>query len=205
MEMRVNGSVVKSERRKRAWSQEHLAAVSGLGRRTIQRIETGGTASYESIHALAAAFSLQVQDLAVEPPESGSSRSVGRNIFLLASMMFSGLIAAVLTTNSWAAMVMLDVGISQNSKLISEGHLLVSEGKEAEMRVDNVIRLVITPTVQDDGKVLLEAQIFEVVNGHFLLLGEPSLITANNKTAEIRTNGRSGELFSVVVTPHADQ
>ena len=52
----LNGGIdtrIRNERLKRAWSQEQLAQVSGLGLRTVQRIENGGKASLETIKALA--------------------------------------------------------------------------------------------------------------------------------------------------------
>lgn len=63
MDMRLNSKRIKSEREKRAWSQEHLANVSGLGVRTIHRIESTGTASLESIKALASVFELEISQL----------------------------------------------------------------------------------------------------------------------------------------------
>jgi transcriptional regulator with XRE-family HTH domain len=57
-------------RQKRAWSQEHLADVTGLALRTIQRIESTGSASYESACAIAACFDLMVGALRADPVES---------------------------------------------------------------------------------------------------------------------------------------
>jgi len=54
---------VKAMREERAWTQEQLAAVSGLNVRTIQRIERGGTASFESLKAVASAFNIDVKEL----------------------------------------------------------------------------------------------------------------------------------------------
>jgi transcriptional regulator with XRE-family HTH domain len=72
MDMKINGDRVKRERQQRAWSQEHLAGATGVSLRTIQRIETTGTASYDSLNALAAVFSLSVAELrlpeAAPPP-----------------------------------------------------------------------------------------------------------------------------------------
>lgn len=65
MEMKVDAKTIRLERERRAWSQEHLAGVSGLGLRTIQRIESNATASYESIKAIAAALNLLAGDLLV--------------------------------------------------------------------------------------------------------------------------------------------
>jgi transcriptional regulator with XRE-family HTH domain len=52
---------VKARREEAGWTQEHLAATSGLSLRTIQRIETTeGRPRPESLQALAAAFSCDV-------------------------------------------------------------------------------------------------------------------------------------------------
>lgn len=65
MDMRVNSNRIRSEREKRAWSQEHLAEVSGLGVRTIHRIEKTGIASLESVKALASVFELEISQLQI--------------------------------------------------------------------------------------------------------------------------------------------
>ncbi|MFC3193667.1 helix-turn-helix domain-containing protein [Marinicella sediminis] len=54
-------------RKERGWSQEKLAAISGLSERTIQRIEKDGSCSLESKLALACAFELSPQDLLQTP------------------------------------------------------------------------------------------------------------------------------------------
>lgn len=63
MEMKLSSETIKSERQKRAWSQQHLAEVAGLGVRTVQRIEATGLASYESAAAIAAGLQVEVEDL----------------------------------------------------------------------------------------------------------------------------------------------
>jgi transcriptional regulator with XRE-family HTH domain len=65
MDMRVDADQIRLERTNRAWSQEHLANVTDLGLRTIQRIEAAGAASNESISAIAAAFQIPVSSLLV--------------------------------------------------------------------------------------------------------------------------------------------
>lgn len=58
--------VVKKLRHKKCWSQEQLATVAGLSVRTIQRIETGGKASLESLTALASVLDVDVPMLVQE-------------------------------------------------------------------------------------------------------------------------------------------
>jgi transcriptional regulator with XRE-family HTH domain len=66
MEMQIDSRLIRLEREKRAWSQEHLATLAGLSLRTIQRIESTELASYESISAISAVLKIPVTDLRVE-------------------------------------------------------------------------------------------------------------------------------------------
>jgi transcriptional regulator with XRE-family HTH domain len=203
MEMKVDRDRLRSEREKRAWSQEHLARASGLSLRTIHRIESSGVASYESVQALAAVFSLQIEEITTPSNRKLGRPSIWRAAAGLAAITFFASTAVFFSGNSRAEQVMLDVGISQNNEDMREGQLLTADGKEAEIQVNDIVRVLITPTIQDDGKVFLSVQIYEIVGGKSVLISEPKLITANNKEAEIRLNGdNTGNTFKVVVTPH---
>lgn len=63
MDVQVDAGVIRLEREKRAWSQEHLAGAAGIGVRTIQRIEATGVASYESVRAISAALEIPLSTL----------------------------------------------------------------------------------------------------------------------------------------------
>jgi transcriptional regulator with XRE-family HTH domain len=62
MKMNINRSLILALRKQRSWSQEELAVAAGLNLRTVQRIETSGSASLQSRKALAAAFNMDVSD-----------------------------------------------------------------------------------------------------------------------------------------------
>jgi transcriptional regulator with XRE-family HTH domain len=62
------GVKVKDLRTRRAWPQEQLAAAAGINVRTIQRIEHGGHAAFETLMALANAFEVDVSELLAAPP-----------------------------------------------------------------------------------------------------------------------------------------
>lgn len=208
MDMNVNGRLIKSERRKRAWSQEHLADVTGLGLRTIQRIEKTGAASYESVRALASVLFLEVDELTRSPGnnqrsnQTAAAPSIRRTLAGSTAAIVVALAAVFALNTSWAEQVMLDISISQNNEEPTVGQLLTAEGKDAEIRIDDAIRVVIAPTIQKDGKIFLSAKIYEFLNGEFVLLAEPKLITADNKEAEIRIDADSGASFTVRITPH---
>ncbi|HTB65734.1 MAG TPA: helix-turn-helix transcriptional regulator [Steroidobacteraceae bacterium] len=100
MDMKLKSAVIRQEREKRAWSQEHLAGVTGLALRTIQRIESTGSASYESAGAIAAVFDLPVTALRegeVEP--AARSPGAGRRFSWhhLVTLLGFCLLAAIFT------------------------------------------------------------------------------------------------------------
>ena len=65
--MKVDGGLVKRLREQKSWSQEHLATVAGVSLRTIQRVESDGTASLETRMALASALSVPAANLGPKP------------------------------------------------------------------------------------------------------------------------------------------
>lgn len=66
MDMKLDKTKLKQLRESKAWSQSHLAQISGISLRTIQRIEKSGVASKESVKSLCATFDVQIVDLTVE-------------------------------------------------------------------------------------------------------------------------------------------
>jgi len=98
--MKLKSAVVRQEREKRAWSQEHLADVTGLALRTIQRIESTGSASYESAGAIAAVFDLPVTALRESEREPAAPTRGVRRWFTwhrLFTVLGFGLVAAIFT------------------------------------------------------------------------------------------------------------
>lgn len=66
----VSGKKIKFLRTNNGWSQEQLAEITGLGLRTIQRIEKEGNCSLESKLALSSAFSTSPNELHDEKEQS---------------------------------------------------------------------------------------------------------------------------------------
>lgn len=63
MDLKAKSSLIRKHRQERMWSQEQLAEISSLSLRTIQRLEGRGSASMESIKALAAVFEMEADSL----------------------------------------------------------------------------------------------------------------------------------------------
>jgi transcriptional regulator with XRE-family HTH domain len=61
----MNETRIATLRLERGWTQEKLAVESGLGVRTIQRIEAGKDASLETISLIARSFGVPMRDLFV--------------------------------------------------------------------------------------------------------------------------------------------
>lgn len=61
--MKINAALVLQLRNARSWSQEELAAATGLNLRTIQRIENEASASLQSKKALASVFDIDIKAL----------------------------------------------------------------------------------------------------------------------------------------------
>ena len=61
--MNISSIKIVSLRKERGWSQEKLAAISGLSERTIQRVEKDGSCSLDTKVALATAFELSPAEL----------------------------------------------------------------------------------------------------------------------------------------------
>ena len=81
MEMKIDTHKLIQLRNAKAWSQQHLAEVSGLSLRTIQRIEKTQSASQESVKAIAAVFNTTPDDIllpaGMDGAMSGSERPDG--------------------------------------------------------------------------------------------------------------------------------
>lgn len=68
--MNINAKLIKDSRTQRHWTQQHLADACGLSLRTIQRVERYGSASNETVAALASVFEIDQKEIvSVKPVE----------------------------------------------------------------------------------------------------------------------------------------
>ena len=68
--MRINAQRVMELRKKCSWSQDELATAAGLNLRTVQRVETSGTASLQTLKAIAAALEADLDDFNRAPEKT---------------------------------------------------------------------------------------------------------------------------------------
>jgi transcriptional regulator with XRE-family HTH domain len=193
MDMKVDSSYIKAQRARRAWSQEHLAEVSGLGLRTIQRIEKTGAASYESARSLAAVFEIDVAELRVAEPVPAPRISVSlRPVLGVVGALVAGG-ALLITTSSFAAdQVLMDVSVAVDSKTddprARAARAVVEDGALVP-EVNNLtlgdLRFEIVPRVQTADRVLLEVSVYERRGSEEVVVSQPRLIAVSGEAAEV--------------------
>lgn len=212
MDMKVDPSYIRAQRERRAWSQEHLAEVAGLGLRTIQRIEKTGAASYESARSLAAVFGMDVADLRVEPPSAAALRtSVALRPVLgvLGALVAGG--ALLVTSSSFAGdKVLMDVSFALDSpegtralttEAVVEDGMLV--GGVNDLRFED-LRFTIVPHVREGGAILLEVGVYERRGDEEFVVTQPRLVALNGEEAAVVIGTPDSRTFRLAITAHVN-
>ena len=201
MDMKIDSTYIKAQRARRAWSQEHLAEVSGLGLRTIQRIEKTGAASYESARSLAAVFEIDVAEIRVADPVVVDPRRVSlslRQVLGVVGALVTGGALLVAPSTFAADKVLMDLSVAVDSKTDEAQTLatkvVVDDGKLVpevnDLKLGD-LRFSIVPRVQTPDRILLEVSIYEKRGDEEVVVSEPRLIAL------------SGEATSVVIDDDA--
>jgi transcriptional regulator with XRE-family HTH domain len=201
VDMHINADFVKAERRRRAWSQEQLASAAGLGLRTIQRLEASGIASNETIKSLAAVFGCSVQDLRVADEASHAVWPLRRALPIATAASVALISGALLITRTWAGEVMLDValgGADPNPKVFK---LLTEEGRQTEARIEQQLRIVLTPTVTENDLILISAEIYGYDGQQYKLLSKPKVLTREGVDAKIQVKLSDGNDVQMSINP----
>jgi transcriptional regulator with XRE-family HTH domain len=200
-EMKLNTDFIKAERERRAWSQNHLADAAGISLRTIQRVESAGTASKETTLAIASALSTSVEQLVIASNTAERKRTGFRFGWPLATATVLLVSSLFIAQHAFAKQLMLDVklgleGEKHDSRLITEA------GEPAEIRVDGKIRVIITPTLTKDGDVFLQTEIYTYKDGDYSLAGKPGLIIKENAEALVTSDSEKTGSYRLAITPH---
>ena len=103
-----------------------------------------------------------------------------------------------------AEQVTLDVGIALNDHdRVRVSRLVTEEGKAAEIRMDDLFKLVIVPMLDEVGSVMLWTAMYEFDGSDYRLVSEPRFAVPGEGTAEIRLASASGNKFDFSITPLA--
>jgi transcriptional regulator with XRE-family HTH domain len=208
MEMQINATLIKQYREQRAWSQNQLADVAGLSMRTIQRIEASGTASYDSVQALASALDCTVEQLRFDPtlgsveikqsPKLGRWRTLGS--FTMGAVIT--LAGFLLLTQVHAEQILMDVSYSIDGQTPRDFTLANQLRQEAEFNIEERFRVIVIPELLENGNIRLTMNVFERRDGKDNLISEPKIITANQQRATIIVNHQQDNELAVDITPH---
>jgi transcriptional regulator with XRE-family HTH domain len=201
MDMHINRQWIRSERERRAWSQEQLALAAGIGVRTLQRVESAGVASNETAMALAAVFGCELDTLRVEPGRAFPTRwtgawsavAGGAAVLLLAGALFLS------TRQAHAADIQLEVALTATQEHARHFTLRVPEGMPAEARLERELRLVLTPNALKDGTIHLAAEIYRFDGESFVWFAGPSVIAREGEDATINLTGGDGKIYLITV------
>ena len=92
--------------------------------------------------------------------------------------------------------VTIDVRIAlDDHERLRVERLLAEEGMAAEIRFTDVLKIVIVPTLNDDGRVLLWTAVYEFDGEDYVLLGEPQLASPGSGTVTLEMASTSGSRF----------
>jgi hypothetical protein len=92
--------------------------------------------------------------------------------------------------------VTLDVTIAlDDHERLRVERLLAEEGMAAEIRFTDVLKIVIVPTLDDDGSVLLWTAVYEFDGADYVPLGEPQLASPGGGTLTLEMASTSGSRF----------
>jgi transcriptional regulator with XRE-family HTH domain len=206
VDMQIDSNRIRTEREQRAWSQEHLAEVAGLSLRTIQRVETTGSTSFETARALAAVLELDLSALRAPEavPQEGAPkrRSIVRGLRYLgvaASLVIA--LGAFFVRDAVAGDISLDVTLELNAEKLGEHNLVANEGKSAEIRHEGKLRLFVNPIVTSDGSILLSMRVEEPSGSKWVEVGEPRIMVVNGTQGQVKVTSPRGNVYRIAITP----
>jgi transcriptional regulator with XRE-family HTH domain len=197
----IDSSFIKAERRKRGWSQEQLAQAAGLGIRTIQRVETSGTASNETTKCLAAVFEVPLTRLIVEK----SQQRTRVRIWAATATLFAALVSSLLLVsraNATDVAMLVAIGTDDGGK--SRMNLQLKDGQQTEIKLDKELRLLLTPKLQKDGTVFVSAEVYGWDGAAFKLAGKPRVLMRIGAETNLQLDLGNGHTAKISITPKPD-
>ncbi|PCJ27465.1 MAG: hypothetical protein COA96_02910 [SAR86 cluster bacterium] len=204
MDLRINAEKIRTLRKDRAWSQEHLAHVAGLGRRTVQRIEKTGFASYESAQAIAAVLDLAVSDFALHDELPVQSSKVKHVLLRRISLALSSIVALLLFLmgqSITADQIQLDIEATSGEENETRASVTSEEGEEVQVQITGDHRITITPTIAGNGDVRLEVILMRLQGEEYIRVGRPILQTPDGEAALIKSATGDGQFLTLEITP----
>lgn len=207
--MKLKSNHIKHLREQKAWSQSHLAQVSALSLRTVQRIEKENSASQESVQALASVFKTSTSELL-------HNSTPKKNKLFIPATVFAALLAFVTaylwSTKSTAEGLVLDFSASyrllddkteEENLFTIDGAIQLKENEATRLKLNDSISYEISASFLEEGKILIHTNIFDETDGEGNLVARPKIITMNHQEGVIEVGDEKvGKLYRISVTPH---
>lgn len=192
MDMKINHKLLRRQREQRAWTQNQLAEVASLSMRTVQRIERNGIAAKESAMALASALDMDLADLLIQSNSSSTLHTSHRRWWGLVGILTSLIVSLGWWSTAAAEQVMINLSVKAESGASTEGEMqfLNELGAQSEVRFNQQFRLLVTAVRQNQG-LLLSTEIYDFIDGDYLLISSPSILIADNELAAIHLDTHS--------------
>jgi len=192
MDMKINHKLLRRQREQRAWTQNQLAEVASLSMRTVQRIERNGIAAKESAMALASALDMDLADLLIQSNSSSSRHTSNRRWWGVVGILTSLIVSLGWWSTAAAEQVMINLSVKAESGASTEGEMqfLNELGAQSEVRFNQQFRLLVTAVRHNQG-LLLSTEIYDFIDGDYLLISSPSILIADNELAAIHLDTHS--------------
>jgi transcriptional regulator with XRE-family HTH domain len=203
VDMQIYSQRVRAEREKRAWSQEQLGAAAGLSLRTIQRVETSGAGSLETLKSLAAVFGIDVSELRAPvestPPAARPRWLSARAGYVAVASALVVVTGGFFAGNVFANQVHLDLVLSLNDEQLGRHQLTTMPGRGGEIVYGGQFKIVVIPTVTSDGSILISMRVDDIATTQYVRIGEPRILAHDGGEAKLSLTSSKGEVLKIAV------
>jgi transcriptional regulator with XRE-family HTH domain len=203
MDMKIKAETVRSERIKRAWSQDQLAAAAGLSLRTVQRIEKSGIAASESVQALSAVLGVPIGSLQTDR-DPQRARTPAWSLRIGAAFAGGALTGLLIASGTTASAVDFTVKTYLNSHPMVEHKQIGREPVTIPLRDGSSqerVRVRIIASELEDGKVWLDLLLYDCGSPACKEFKPASVITKYGEPAKVEWGLRGGDVVTYEVTP----
>ncbi|SMF67301.1 hypothetical protein SAMN02745866_04302 [Alteromonadaceae bacterium Bs31] len=203
MDMKIDSRLIIKERNVRAWSQQHLASVSGLSLRTIQRLEKSGLSSQDSLQAISSALDKEPAYFFVREEQANISVYNAKFYTLCASIIITLLGGFLFSTVSAETVGMK---INYDSKSLDAGYedkgiweSFVTVGSESKFELPNDLVLNIRAKINSDKEVELSTEL-RSASGELLIPYSSDSVISGTLREGVDISYEKDSQLSVVIT-----
>ena len=95
----------------------------------------------------------------------------------------------------------LEGGVIVNEEHQTVSQVTTNEGEDAVIQIEDQSRLLISPTVGDNGEVYLAIRLLKSDGDEYVQISQPRIVTPDRHEAVIRSAREGGDSISIKITP----